>query len=327
WATHHGKARIALDLDVGDEPGRFSHPYLPLTRSEIALPLITRTKVIGALDVQSQEQNAFSDDDIATLQLMANQLANVIDNARLFETTQQNLREIDLLYRTTQALIKAGNEEELFSLFIEKTAELGADSVSVSLFGGEGEDRYLEVKKIWSRYSTPFQTGQRHKLKGFFLEPLITQAKMFVIQDIATDERLTDAMRQQFRALDAYSIVIIPIMLQEPVGTVHITYKKQPQTFTDSQTRLFESMVQQLTLIWQNLRLVASLERQFRRERIIREVTGKIHAATGVDQILRTTVFELTKALNTPAGVVHLKTNQNAEPSPAEATSPDQSDN
>jgi len=317
WATYHGKARIAPD--VGVETQRFSHPYLPLTRSEIALPLIARTQVIGALDVQSEEQNAFSDDDITTLQLMANQLANVIENARLFETTEQNWRETDLLYRTTQTLIKARSEEELFNLFIEKTAELGADSVSVSLFAGEGERLFLEVKKIWTRYSTPFRTGQRYELKSFFLEPLITQPKMFVIQDVNTDERLTDFMRQQFHLLDAYSIVIIPIIVQEPVGTVHITYKRQPRTFTETQIRLFESMVQQLTLIWQNLRLLASLERQFRQERIIREISGKVHATTGVDQILQTTILELSKALHTPAGVARLKINHGGEVSSGKA--------
>lgn len=322
--------QIVVIEDVAADPrlGELREWYLDHNFSSVLVaPLLVRGKSIGAFSLYvTTEIRRFRPQEIDLAASIGNTIAVSIDNARLFETTQQNLRETDLLYRTTQALIKARNEDELFSLFIEKTVELGADSVSVSLFGGEGEGRYLEVKKIWSRYSTPFQTGQRYELKGFFLEPLITQAKMFVIQDITTDERLTDAMRQQFRALDAYSIVIIPIMLQKPVGTVHITYKKQPRAFTDGQIRLFESMVQQLTLIWQNLQLVASLERQFRRERIIREVTGKIHAATGVDQILRTTVFELTKALNAPAGVAHLKINQNAEPSPAEATSPNQSD-
>lgn len=82
WATANNAARIALD--VGDEAIRFDNPYLPKTRSEMALPLRVRGDVIGALDVQSTSLNAFSDEDIQTIQMMADQVAIAIDNARLF---------------------------------------------------------------------------------------------------------------------------------------------------------------------------------------------------------------------------------------------------
>ncbi len=76
------EARIALD--VGDEAVRFDNPLLPDTRSEMALPLIAGDRVLGALDVQSTEPAAFSQEDIAVLQLVADQVAVAIANARLF---------------------------------------------------------------------------------------------------------------------------------------------------------------------------------------------------------------------------------------------------
>lgn len=82
WVTANNTARIALD--VGDEPIRFDNPELPKTRSEIALPLRVRGQVVGALDAQSTEVNAFSEEDIQTIQMMADQVAIAIDNARLF---------------------------------------------------------------------------------------------------------------------------------------------------------------------------------------------------------------------------------------------------
>ncbi|NIO71151.1 MAG: GAF domain-containing protein, partial [Anaerolineae bacterium] len=80
WCTTNLQARIALD--VGEEAVRFDNPLLPETRSEMALPLISRGQVIGALTVQSTEVAAFSDEDIAVLQTMADHLAVTIDNAR-----------------------------------------------------------------------------------------------------------------------------------------------------------------------------------------------------------------------------------------------------
>ena len=82
WCTAQGQARIALD--VGKDAVRFASPLLPLTRSEMALPLISRGQVIGAMTIQSTQPAAFTQEDVAILQTMADQLANAIENARLF---------------------------------------------------------------------------------------------------------------------------------------------------------------------------------------------------------------------------------------------------
>jgi len=92
-----GEARIALD--VGAEAVRFDNPLLPETRSELALPLRSRGGVIGALTIQSTEASAFGQDDIAVLQALADQLANAIENIRLFEQTQSALRDLEMVQR------------------------------------------------------------------------------------------------------------------------------------------------------------------------------------------------------------------------------------
>lgn len=86
WVTSNNAARIALD--VGEEAIRFDNPLLPKTRAEMALPLRVRNEVIGALDVQSTSVNAFSSEDIQTIQMMADQVAIAIDNARMVSQMQ-----------------------------------------------------------------------------------------------------------------------------------------------------------------------------------------------------------------------------------------------
>jgi GAF domain-containing protein len=97
WCTANAQARIALD--VGEEDVRFDNPLLPETRSEMALPLISRGRVIGALDVQSTEPGAFSGEDVAVLQTMADQVAVAIDNAQLWAEAQASLEEMEALQR------------------------------------------------------------------------------------------------------------------------------------------------------------------------------------------------------------------------------------
>jgi GAF domain-containing protein len=90
YVTGRGEARIALD--VGEDAVHFDNPDLPETRSEMALPLKARGDTIGALDVQSQEPGAFSAEDVAVLQTLAEQVAIAISNLRLFEQAQGALK-------------------------------------------------------------------------------------------------------------------------------------------------------------------------------------------------------------------------------------------
>ena len=92
WCISNLKARIALD--VGADQIRFNNPYLPLTRSEMALPVIFQDQAIGALTIQSIEPNAFQDEDIMILQGIADSLAIALENARLFQQTNQALEEL-----------------------------------------------------------------------------------------------------------------------------------------------------------------------------------------------------------------------------------------
>ncbi len=84
-----GRARIALD--VGEDAVYFNNPDLPNTRSEMALPLIAAGETLGVLDIQSTEANAFSEEDIPTLQVLADQLAIAVQNARLLRDSQEAL--------------------------------------------------------------------------------------------------------------------------------------------------------------------------------------------------------------------------------------------
>jgi GAF domain-containing protein len=91
-----GKPRIALD--VGADAVFFDNPDLPLTRSEMALPLRVGERVIGVLDVQSVEPAAFTDEDVSVLQTLADQVALAIENARLLEESRRALEELERLY-------------------------------------------------------------------------------------------------------------------------------------------------------------------------------------------------------------------------------------
>jgi GAF domain-containing protein len=97
FVTAKGKPRVSLAVDK--DAAHLKNPDLPDTRSEMTVPLRARRKVIGALDVQSTDPQAFSDDDVNMLQAIADQLAMVISNVRLYNQVQESLEAEQRAYR------------------------------------------------------------------------------------------------------------------------------------------------------------------------------------------------------------------------------------
>jgi GAF domain-containing protein/anti-sigma regulatory factor (Ser/Thr protein kinase) len=127
-----GEARIALD--VGEERAHFKNPYLPHTRSEMALPLIYGGRTLGAVTIQSSEERAFSEDDITTLLTMAEHLAVAINNAHLIVELNEAHNEIlrnkvfeALTSASTEAIHWIGNKTLPISLTVARLREEIAD--------------------------------------------------------------------------------------------------------------------------------------------------------------------------------------------------------
>jgi len=107
-----GEARIAMDTDL--DAVHFNNPRLPNTKSEMALPLKVENDVIGVLDVQSDQLHAFTSDDVAIVQLLADQLAIAIERVRLLQQVEQSLNDLEQTYgRTTRESWKSIAESGL----------------------------------------------------------------------------------------------------------------------------------------------------------------------------------------------------------------------
>ncbi len=130
-----GSPRIALD--VGLDAVFFDNPDLPDTRSEMALPLTVRNKIVGVLDLQSTKQGAFAEAELYTMSILADQVAIAIENARLFQQTQLALAEAEALYRQ--------NTQEGWKEYIREEASIGYHQ---TLTGGNKLFAPLETDEI-----------------------------------------------------------------------------------------------------------------------------------------------------------------------------------
>lgn len=307
------QARIALD--VGAEGVHFKNPILPDTHSEMALPLISRDKVIGALTVQSVERDAFSDEDVTLLQTMANQLANAIENASLFTQTQEALAEAETLYQVTQQLSSARDEDTVYELATAAIASSGVDFGAIYIYleapaasDPKSVDKFLEQKAVWIITGRPaVPNGTRWKAADFVIERLISAEGTTLIQDI-DDGRLAGKLAETLTPVGLSSLLVLPLSTYQSrrIGFLLAAYNSKDKTFSQNQIRFFTTVAQQTAIALENLRLLEASQKRAQREEIIRKITAKIRNAIDLDDVLKTTVIELSKVVGTSRGNITL---------------------
>ena len=155
WSIAHAEARVALE--AGEDVVRLTTAELPHTRSEAALPLHSRNRAIGALTVQHTEPGAFDQETVVLLQIMADQVATAIDNARLFAETQEALdaarRAYGELSRTAWTELLTAKPDMGFRSSMQGVAvaedalspemeQVLADGQTVQIDPGKSDDRY-----------------------------------------------------------------------------------------------------------------------------------------------------------------------------------------
>ena len=146
YAASTGKARIAMD--VGSDAVFFTNPDLPDTHSEMALPLISKNIIVGALDVQSTEVGAFTSEDIQMLSLLADQVSLAIENARIFDDSRKALAESEMVSRrnTRDAWHRLPEQQKLLGYRYNVTGATPLKSPVAITESGSGKNKSKQTE-------------------------------------------------------------------------------------------------------------------------------------------------------------------------------------
>ena len=162
FVTHTGKPRIALN--TGQDAVFFNNPDLPETHSEVALPLLVENFVIGALDVQSTDANAFNQEDVNILTTLADQVAIAIQNSRQFDATQKALAEADAVSRQ---FVQSGWKQFTRSQNLIGVHHTGAKATLLYTGNGDGKgDDHLQFEQERTRNQRGSFISLPVKLRG-----------------------------------------------------------------------------------------------------------------------------------------------------------------
>lgn len=316
WVTANRQPRIALD--VGSDAVHFKNPDLPDTRSEMALPLVVGGRLLGALDVQSVEEAAFDEEDMATLSLMADQVAVALDNARKFSQETAILEATSPLYRASRGIALATSLDDVLRSVVNHSAGPHVARCALNLYSDavEGQELgWIEVAAVWDNaHDTPHPTGTRLPVKASSLWAHLQRepAEPLVVDDLLADgidERIDhETHRMLTEKLRIRAVLMLPMVAaRRPTGLLLVA-SRQPHAWTDTELRTFRSLSDHVAIAVENIRLLEEAKAHATREQIIRQITEQMRRAVDMETILKTTVANLGRAMGVPRVYVRLGT-------------------
>jgi PAS domain S-box-containing protein len=253
--TSTGKPQVALDTS----DARVIHkpnPYLPNTRSEMAIPLLVRQQVLGALDVQSNQPGAFTDNDVRVLTVLADQLAVAIQNASLFELAQRRSEEMSFLFTVASESTAAENLESV----LQRVSELLLYQMNATLiipYIYDEVEKSLQVGAVASLVDPQF-VNVRPKVEMNHTQDVITAVAHSKMPVIIPDYNDSDYLQQRSRAMR--SGIYTPLITGDHLIGVLALESDQPYQFDDNSLNLLQALTGALAAVVQSKQLLKEIQ-------------------------------------------------------------------
>ncbi len=268
---------------------------LPDVRSEAAVPLRISGQVIGVLDIKSDRVAGISADDIATLEIMADQVAVAVQTAQLFEELQRQTRELAALYNAAIATSNVLETDLLLQRLYDQVQQLfKPDAFFVSLYEAETATVTLalaaEAGKLRSDGVNVHQPLAESGLMGW----LIRNRRPLLVGDLAAEPVPAEPLALQSQARSCLGVPLI--VRGRLVGAVAM-YAAQPHAFNDMHSRFLESLASQVAIALENARLFQSTVEAAQRQAILHWASQEI-ASAGLDlQRIYVAIYQSTVQL------------------------------
>jgi signal transduction histidine kinase len=122
WVASTGQTLVCSD--VSQEPRYYKVELLPETQAELAVPLRVGERIIGVLDVQSNQHHAFDQGDVTALEILGNEVGIAIENARLFQETKHRYEAMVALHETSLDIVARLDTPQLLEALLRRGAQL-----------------------------------------------------------------------------------------------------------------------------------------------------------------------------------------------------------
>lgn len=247
--------QAVLINDVRDDPRYIE--AVPNVCSELAIPLITKNRVIGVIDIEGREPGVFTNEHVHILTLVASRMAAGIENAQLYTRTKKQARILLLLNEIARELTSILNFDELLGRIAELVRRLiDYQMFSILLLDPAGE-------KLQHRFSLRFNENIHLKHEIPLGRGLVgyaaAQKEAVLVPDVKKDPRYVQANPE------TRSELAVPLIYKSKVvGVLDLEHTRRG-FFTDEHQRTMTTLAAQIAIALENARLYEEIERQERR--------------------------------------------------------------
>jgi phosphoserine phosphatase RsbU/P len=250
------QTRQAVRIDDVTEDPRYI-AAVPNVRSELAVPLITKNRVIGVIDIEAREPGYFTEEHSRMLTLVASRVAAGIENAQLYTRTTKQARILLLLNEIARELTQILNLDELLARIAELVQKLiDYQMFSILLLDPTGQ-------KLQHRFSLRFNENihLKHEISlGRGLVGTAAESKLAVlVPDVSKDPRYVQSNPE------TRSELAVPLIYKSKViGVLDLEHTRRG-FFTEEHKRTMTTLAAQIAIAIENARLYEEIERQERR--------------------------------------------------------------
>ena len=327
WVVENNQ--ILLSNDVHNEP-RYTNLYpeiLP-THSELAVPIYIGEKVIGVLDAQSPNQNAFDDSDVTVMQTLADQIAIAIENARLHEAMRKELIEREqtdakLQLRANQlAALNQMGQVVSSSLDIDQVLEkvisvvpplVEADGVSI-LLKENPEELYFAAA---SGKGAANLQGQRIPADIGIAGQVLTTGASTIINSSKGQENLYRGI-EDISGYHTQSLLAVPLILGKEIIGVMEAVHSQPNAFTNDDLQIIETAGSWASIAIINARQHAATERRLKETQAVATINQALNETLDLHRLLQLMVDSISQIIpHIERVVAHLYNEEDATLIPA----------
>ncbi|NTW11817.1 MAG: GAF domain-containing protein, partial [Anaerolineales bacterium] len=288
-----GGERILVPDVQKDERYRFIDA-LAETRSEVVIPLKIEGRVLGVLDVQSDQVNAFHPNDLLVLEALADTIARAVEGARLYSDLRRRANQLTLIAEVSKSVSSSLDLNTL----MENVASLIHDRFGyphVNLFTVHQNRRLIasvagsgERKQGSNGYTLSLDDAQG------IIPWVAREGKTILAGDVLKDERYRPS---PFPPGNTRSELCVPLLFDDKVVGILDIQSDKANAFTDDDRMIFEAVADNIAIAIHNADLYRS--EQWRRQvgESLREVAGLVSANVGVDDVLEAILDELDRNL------------------------------
>lgn len=311
WVALHREPRVVND--VLTDPTYKEEPFLPNTRSELALPLVARGEILGVVDVQSDQPNHFAPEDVTILQIITNQIAINIDNARLFARTESRLNETRILYEYNSLLSSTLDVGELHRRAARAlTTWLQASRCTIYAWDQAEQTLTAQVDFLYDlskgaidKYLLDLPTRDLQELPGVRQVLQTGQPKVWRLDDAELDA----PEHAWLEEIGHFSYLDVPLVQGiNTLGLVRL-YRTQAQMgFSDSEIQLAQAMANETAVSIANATLTSETQARVAQLSSLNRLSLALSEAPRLEDVYKATRREILSLVEATGLAIFLLT-------------------